>query len=121
MGFHPIIPACLRYHAHYHTAGEGSVYQGRFNSFLVHGDDHFLVLCRYIERNAKRAGLVKKAEDWRWGSLYRWSEASEPLPRLLSSWPIPRSPNWLRRVNEALGDKQLDQIRWSIRRGSFLG
>ncbi|GAA4456425.1 transposase [Novipirellula rosea] len=111
----------MRYHAHYHTAGEGHVYQGRFKSFPVQDDDHFLVLCRYVERNAKRAGLVEKAEDWRWGSLYRWSQTSEPLPKLLSPWPIPRSPNWLRRVNEALDDKELDQIRWSIRRGSPLG
>ncbi|MEM9366412.1 MAG: transposase [Planctomycetota bacterium] len=25
----------MRYHAHYHTAGEGHVYQGRFKSFPV--------------------------------------------------------------------------------------
>jgi putative transposase len=31
----------MRYHAHYHTAGEGHVYQGRFKSFPVQDDDHF--------------------------------------------------------------------------------
>ncbi|EMI41710.1 hypothetical protein RRSWK_05807 [Rhodopirellula sp. SWK7] len=46
---------------------------------------------------------------------------SEPLPRLLSPWRILCSSNWLRRVNEPLDEKELDQIRWSIRRGSPLG
>ncbi|TWT78831.1 hypothetical protein CA13_02280 [Planctomycetes bacterium CA13] len=50
----------MRYHAHYHTEGEGYVYQGRFKSFPVQDDDHFLDLCRYVERNAKRARLCGK-------------------------------------------------------------
>ena len=62
----------MRYHAHYHTSGEGNVYQGRFKSFAIQDDDHFLTVCRYVERNACRANLVARAEDWRWGSLWRW-------------------------------------------------
>lgn len=54
-----------RLHAHRHTAGQGHVYQGRFKSFPVQDDDHFLVVCRYVERNALRAGLVDRAEHWR--------------------------------------------------------
>lgn len=65
----------MRYHAHYHTSGEGHVYQGRFKSFPVQDDEHFHVVCRYVERNALRAGLVKRAEEWRWGSLYRWVQS----------------------------------------------
>ena len=61
----------MRDHAHYRTAGEGHVYQGRFKSFPVQDDGHFHVLCRYVERNAQRAELVERAEDWRWGSGYR--------------------------------------------------
>ena len=57
----------MRYHSHYHTAGEGHVYQGRFKSFPVQDDDHFHVLHRDIERNALRAKLVKHAKNWRWG------------------------------------------------------
>jgi REP element-mobilizing transposase RayT len=32
----------------------------------IQDDDHFLLVCRYVERNALRAGLVSRAEDWRW-------------------------------------------------------
>jgi len=111
----------MRYHAQHRTAGERHIYQGRFKSFPVQDDGHFHVLCRYVERNAQRAELVERAEDWRWGSLYRWIQPSERLPRLLSPWPLARSANWIRRVNEELDDEQLDAVRWSIRRGSPFG
>ena len=58
----------MRYHAHDHTSGMRHVYQQRFKSFPIQDDDHFLVVCRYVERNAVRAGLVARAEEWRWGS-----------------------------------------------------
>ena len=46
-----------RWHAHYHTTGEGPLYQGRFKSFPVQEDVHFLTVCRYVEANAVRASL----------------------------------------------------------------
>src|SRR6516162_5083593 len=52
-----------RYHAHYHTSGSGPLYQGRFKSFPVQAGDHFRVVCRYVERNGLRAGLVRRVED----------------------------------------------------------
>ncbi len=54
----------LRYHAYYHTRGEGHNYQARFKSFPVQNDSHFYVLCRYVERNPMRTNLVRRAEDW---------------------------------------------------------
>ncbi len=50
----------MRYHAHYHTSGLGHVYQQRYKSFPIQDDDHFFVVCRYVERNALRAKLVDK-------------------------------------------------------------
>ena len=111
----------MRYHAHYHTSGEGHVYQGRFKSFPVQDDDHFHTVCRYVERNALRAGLVGLAENWQWGSLYRWTCKSEPDPRLLSPWPIARLPGWVDRVNEAIAEKELQAVRSSIKRGRPFG
>ncbi|QDT59590.1 hypothetical protein SV7mr_20990 [Stieleria bergensis] len=32
----------MRLHSYSHTSGEGHVYQGRFKSFAVQDDDHFL-------------------------------------------------------------------------------
>ncbi len=53
----------------------------------------------YVERNPLRANLVERAEDWRFGSLWRWAQQAEPLPKLLAPWPIPRTPNGIERVN----------------------
>ncbi len=111
----------MRYHAHYHSAGEGRVYQGRFKSFPIQDDGHFLAVCRYVERNALRANLVDRAEHWRWGSLARWIQKPKRHPQLLSPWPINRKPNWVARVNEPLSDKEREAIQRSIRRGSPYG
>ncbi|MDV6034428.1 MAG: hypothetical protein F9B45_30915 [Phycisphaera sp. RhM] len=111
----------MRYHAHYQTGGMGHVYQQRYKSFPIQDDDHFLVVCRYVERNACRAGLVDRAERWRWGSLWRWHFKRDSNPPLLSSWPISRSPRWVDRVNEALSEKELGAVRRCAQRGAPLG
>ena len=61
----------MRWHAHYSTGGTGHLYQGRFKSFPVQDDEHLLTVMRYVERNALRANLVERAEDWRWGNRSR--------------------------------------------------
>ncbi len=111
----------MRYHAHYHTSGLGHVYQQRYKSFPIQDDDHFFVVCRYVERNALRAKMVKRAEDWRWGSLWRWLQKPEPDPKLLSPWPLPRLPRWTQRVNEPLTKSELDAVQLCVQRGRPLG
>ena len=110
-----------RYHAHYQTAGEGHLYQSRFKSFPIQDDAHFLVVCRYVERNALRAGLVRKAQVWEYGSLWRWLQRPEPEPKLLSPWPIRRSTDWVRHVNRALSARALDEVRRSVQRDRPFG
>jgi putative transposase len=46
----------------------GHVFQGRYHAVLVQRDAHLLELCRYVVLNPVRAGLVVRAEDWRWSS-----------------------------------------------------
>ena len=76
-----------RWHAHRQTSGSGPVYQGRFKSFPVQADEHFLTVARYVERNALRAKLVKRAEQWQWSSLWRWAQGDRELVAFLSDWP----------------------------------
>jgi len=103
------------------TRGMGHVYQQRYKSFPIQDDEHFFVVCRYVERNALRAGLVGRAEQWRWSSLWRWIQKPEPEPRLLSRWPLPRLPRWVDRVNEPLTESELKAVRLSAQRGRPLG
>jgi len=77
----------MRYHAHYHLAGEGHIYQGRFKSFPIQDDDHFLVVRRDVERNALGAELVDRS-GLAWGPLWRSRQNLGPTPVLLSPWPI---------------------------------
>jgi putative transposase len=110
-----------RYHAHYHTAGTGPLYQGRFKSFPVQEGDHMRTVCRYVERNALRAGLVRKAEAWRWSSLGRLVQGL-PTP-WLSDWPRgrPELQMWLKEVNRVETEGEMLALRRAVERGSPFG
>jgi len=110
-----------RWHAHRRSAGSGHLYQGRFKSFPVEGDDHFLTVCRYVERNALRAGLVPCAEQWRWGSLWRYVNGNAKEKSLISSWPVRRSPGWVEHVNVPQTETELAAIRRCVERGRPFG
>ena len=110
-----------RWHAHRHSTGSGHVYQGRFKSFPVQGDDHFYTVCRYVERNALRAKLVKRAEDRRWCSLYRWKHGTAKQKSLLAAWPLARRSGWVEHVNAPQSDSELATLRRSVKRGCPLG
>jgi putative transposase len=110
-----------RWHAHHGTAGTGHLYQGRFKSFPVEQDPHLLGVIRYAERNALRAGLVERAEDWRWSSLWRRQFGDERARSLLSEWPVERPADWLDRVNRPETTEELEALRRSLRRGTPYG
>ena len=99
--------------------GYGHLYQGRFKSFPVESDDHFYSLVRYVERNARRAGLVERAEDWRWNSLSQRPASEARIP--LSTWPLPRPGRWAQHVNQPQTEGELEAIRRSLRRGRPYG
>ncbi len=110
-----------RYHTARKNIGGGHLYQGRFKSFMVSTDEYFLMLCRYIERNALRAKLIPRAEDWHWSSLWRRMYGTEKDKILLTEWPINVPSDYLQWVNEEETQEMLDQIRGAIRRGSPFG
>jgi len=98
----------------------GHVLQGRFGAVLVARDSHLLELARYVVLNPVRAGLVARAEDFRWSSL----------PAVLGLAPV---PEWLdtRALLARFGspERYLDFVRegvgrpspWGAVRGSVLG
>ena len=110
-----------RWHAHYHHTGTGHLYQGRFKSFPIAEDDHFRTVCRYVERNALRAKLVERAEDWRWGSLWRRQQSDPELLEILSRWPVAEPRNWVEIVNQPQTEAELKQLRTSVQRGRPYG
>jgi putative transposase len=110
-----------RWHAHRRSTGSGHVYQGRFKSFPIQEDEHFYTVARYVERNALRANLARRADHWRWESLYHWQRGSVEDKELLATWPLARKPNWVDHVNAARTDAELQAMRRSVQRGSPFG
>lgn len=110
-----------RWHSEHKTIGKGHLYQGRYKSFIVQTDKYLLQLFRYVERNALRAKLVKKAEDWKWSSLYRREKGSVEQKKLLSKWPIEMPVNYIRIVNEIQVNTELEALRYSLNKGKPYG
>jgi putative transposase len=108
-----------RHHEHYCTRGGGHLYQGRFKSFPVQEDRHLLVLCRYVEANAVRAGMVKDVRDWPWCGVRTREHANRWLK--LSPWPVDRPRNWLSLLNDPMDRADLTSVRNSVQRGRPLG
>lgn len=46
----------------------GHLFQGRFKAILVDRDSYLLEVCRYVELNPVRAGMVAAPQDWPWSS-----------------------------------------------------
>ncbi len=111
----------MRWRVAHRTVGHGHLYQGRFKSFPVQSDGHLLTVLRYVERNALGAGLVERAEDWRWCSLWARRQEDETIRSILAPWPVERPRDWLRRVNTPVSAGELRRLRTSIERGRPYG
>lgn len=100
-----------RYHQHY--GGTGHIWQGRFKSFLIQQDEHFLTVLRYVLRNPVRAGLAPQPAQWPWSSLRRTT--------FVDQWPVPAPPDWERWIEEPLLGRELRAVRTSVNRQAPFG
>jgi REP-associated tyrosine transposase len=80
------------------TRGLGHVYQDRFKSKGVEGAVSYVRLLKYIEGNALYAGLVKRAQDYRWSSIRERTAGGD---RLIEPGPWALPDKWLELVNTA--------------------
>ena len=110
-----------RWQRHRHVVGEGHLYQGRFKSFPVETEDYFYQVLRYVERNALRANLCERAEEWRWGSLWRRVHGTPEQRSLLSDWPVSRPRQWVEHANRPQTDAEANAIRQCVARGQPFG
>jgi len=112
-----------RWQAAHDRVGGGHLYQGRFKSFPVQTDEHYLTVCRYVEQNPVRARLVRRAQDWRWSSAWRRLAWDPDAAKLLSAGPLdlPEGRQWLALVNRPVEGQDLERVHTSIKRGRPLG
>jgi putative transposase len=110
-----------RYHTKTKTIGYGHMYQGRYKSIPVERDRYFWALVRYVERNAKRAGLVKNAEDWKWSSIHIRLKGTEAQKKLLSPWPVEEPNNYRTWIIQSEPIVEIENIRYAIQRNRPYG
>ena len=89
--------------------------------FICQKDTHFLTLVRYVERNAKQANLVKKAENWQWSSVWRREYGTAKQKKLLSAWPLDPPRAYLVWLNKPQSKKEEQVIELATQKGSPFG
>jgi putative transposase len=99
------------HHAKYETTGR--LWQGRFKAFAIQADQHLFTVMRYVERNALRAKLVERAEDWQWGSL-AWRRSRNGIA--LGEPPAPLPAYWRHLVNEPQTAAEIAEVRTCVNR-----
>ena len=108
-----------RYHSIHGTIGIGHLYQGRYKSFPVQSDSHYLSVLRYIEANPVQVELVRDAGLWPWSSFaVRQGRESDIL---LCDGPVELPSDWPGLVHAALDPASFNGIGNSIRRGAPFG
>jgi putative transposase len=87
-----------RFHIRWNSVGTGAVYQSRFVSRPIDEGRKFFGALRYVEANARRHGVVRRAEDWPWSSA--WNRESIGASVAIDDSPIARPSNWLEILND---------------------
>jgi putative transposase len=108
-----------RYHVSHATVGMGHLYQGRYKSFPVQDDRHYLTVLRYIEANPLRAELVADAGQWPWSSFAVRQGRESAVT--LHDGPVELPSGWGGLVHRAMGRADQDRMGNSLRRGAPFG
>jgi putative transposase len=103
------------------SIGSGHLYQGTYKSFPVERDKYLVDLIRYVEQNPLRAKLVKKAENWRWSSLYGRLHGSIMQKKILDKLITELPENYLKSVNEMYNGEKLAEFRRSLNKCTPFG
>lgn len=101
---------------------KGHFWEGRYRSVPM-DNEHFWAAMVYIERNPLSAGLVKRAEEWRWSSAqFRLCGIEQPYLNL-SYWREKYTARqWRKRLEIGLTDAaMLERIELATLRGIPLG
>ncbi len=118
----------------------GHVFQGRYKSVPVHGEDkdayYFRIVADYIHLNPARAGLVGGAKgnlaDYKWSSLGNYAKGRKPdwleTDRVLRAFELAEDGRgrrsyvaWLEARASEQGGKISEEAHAALRRGWYLG
>jgi len=102
----------------------GTMWEGRFKSSLVDKETYCLACYRYIELNPVRAGMVRHPARYQWSS-FNFNASGEASDLLVphDCWLALGNDNMSRLCTykglfeEALEQKQLEAIRYGVKKG----
>jgi putative transposase len=94
----------------------GHLFQGRYASYPM-DDAHMMVAVRYIENNVVAAGMVARAEDWRWSSARAHAtSAADGLTDV--AFLAPHVGNWRAYLADGVeAADQNEEVERALRRG----
>jgi putative transposase len=106
----------------------GGLFDGRYRSFIIDTESYWFTCMRYVELNPVRAGIVLRAQDYRWSS-YAGNAFGVPNRLLTAHWlylalgdsPSTRQRQWREICGDALDEWQLAEVRHAVRKGGALG
>ncbi len=84
----------------------------------MQNDKHLLTVLKYIERNAVRAKLCSRAENWKWGSAHHRQLQDVSL---LSESPVILPVEYLNWINIPEQAESLKEVRQSVEKGLAYG
>ena len=98
---------------------KGHLWQERFYSFPL--DSRYLYSAvRYVERNPVRAGIVKRAEDYKWSSAY--AHVRKRTDSLLTDFFFTSEIlDWAAYLNENDDPMLVDEFQKHLVKGNLLG
>tara|TARA_A100001037_G_scaffold180427_1_gene161770 strand:- start:266 stop:931 length:666 start_codon:yes stop_codon:yes gene_type:complete len=110
-----------RYTRHINTREDwrGYLWQGRFASAPM-DEPHLLACARYVELNPVRAGLVRRARDWKWSSARAHLKGADDALATVAPL-LALAPDWAAFLRQGLTEDDRDAIRKAERTGRPLG
>ena len=106
----------------------GTLWEGRYKSCLVQGEEYLLQLYRYIELNPVRADLVEDPANYKWSSyqinaLGKTSNLCTPHPIYMEMGgnAIERQDNYRELFKQHVDGKLLEDIRQATNKGMVIG
>ena len=121
-GLHRVLkPLHMRYAQRINRARgwKGHLWQGRFFSSPL--DEAYLwAAVRYVERNPVRAGMIERAEDYRWSSAAaHCGKRSDSLLKLASGWgkQFAQMEGWSDWLSAGDGTEEIQLLRRNVEKG----
>ncbi len=102
----------------------GSLWEGRFKSSPIQASEYLLSCCRYVDMKPVRLGLVDKPDQYSWSSckykmgteILGWLDM-DPFYQSLGRTRVQRSIRYEEWLNAPVTEKEMNTIRYAVRRG----